>query len=160
MDKHKGMTSTKFVLLGLVPYTRQNMMLSCLPNKFFNELEAISKYSQNDLKRAYSRSVERGYIMQDESGYSLSAEARALIAPLVAEELGTNTQLMVAFDIPEDLAQQRRAFRYTLKRLEFEQVQRSVWMSKYNYTDIITTAINDLHIKDFVKVFVAAPVKI
>lgn len=63
---------------------------------------------------------------------------------------------MVIFDIPEDNAALRRQLRGSLRKLEFEQIQQSVWMTKYDHRQILEEIIDLLGLHDCVQLYEAA----
>lgn len=157
MDKkqHRKSALTQ-ILLALVPYTRQNLLLSFKPNQFFNELEKISDQSLPTLRVAFSRAKENKLFTIDNDRVSLSLKGRQIVQPFIAQKLDGNGQLMVIFDIPEDSADLRRKFRLLLIQLQFEQVQQSVWMSNKDYRAILDDSIIDLGLQDWVQLYEAA----
>lgn len=149
-------SATLHVLLALVPYTQQNLTLAFHPNKFFNDLEKISHKSINGLRTAYDRAIKRGLIHIDNRSVSLSLHARQAVQPYIAQTLSSGGQLMVIFDIPEELAPLRQQLRNTLKKLLFVQIQQSVWMTEMDHRSIVIETINDLNIRAYVQLYEAA----
>lgn len=145
-----------YVLLGLVPYTKQNLLLSFQPNQFFNELEKTSKYSKEVLRKAYYRAEHRGLVKITDVTIELSLPARQQIQPFVAQKLGNNARLMVIFDIPEERAQLRRQLRAVLRQLDFQQVQQSVWVSDYDHKDLLLEIIEDIQAGEWIQLYEAA----
>lgn len=62
---------------------------------------------------------------------------------------------IVAFDIPETHYLTRDLFRRRLKDFQFKQLQKSVWVSKLNCTDLFRKYINELGISKWVSVLEA-----
>lgn len=62
---------------------------------------------------------------------------------------------LVAFDIPETHSLTRNLFRRRLKEFGFKQLQKSVWISKVDCTDLIRSYVKDLGIKKWVSVIEA-----
>jgi DNA-binding transcriptional regulator PaaX len=62
---------------------------------------------------------------------------------------------IVAFDIPESHSLIRDLFRRRLKEFQFKQLQKSVWVSKINCTDLLRNYIKDLGIAKWVSVLEA-----
>ena len=62
---------------------------------------------------------------------------------------------MVIFDIPEDQANLRHALRSILKKLEFSQIQQSVWMSDKDHKQILSETIEDLDLGRYVQLYEA-----
>lgn len=145
------------VLLALIPYTRENMMLTFSPNRFFNELEKVSGHSEPALRVAFNRAQRNKVFSIDRKNrVMLSVKARQIVQPFVAEQLVGNAELMVIFDIPEEYAGKRRQFRTVLKLLEFDQIQQSVWCTTYDHRSVIFDTIVDLELGDYVQLYEAA----
>ena len=152
-DRHKKKSALQHILLGLIPYTRENMQLSFKPGMFFSELEKISGYQQDTLVNAMWRAQQRGYVKRVNKIPKLTTAGKRVVTPFKPKKLGKDAWLMVIFDIPEDQAAKRRRFRYTLESWEFLQVQKSVWMSQLDYFDLLVETVVELDIQDCVKVF-------
>lgn len=60
---------------------------------------------------------------------------------------------VVVFDIPENNKRIRNVLRQTLKVLEFNPLQKSVWVSKRNYTEEFRRWVRDLRLSQFVLIF-------
>ncbi len=146
------------ILLALVPYTEQNLMLVFKPNRFFDELERTSEFSASTLRVAYSRARKSKLFEINNDRVVLSLKGRQIIQPFIAKKLDGG-QLMVIFDIPEDLAGLRRKFRLLLVDLQFKQIQQSVWMSDKDHRKILADSINDLGLDDWVQLYEAARIR-
>jgi len=153
---HREKSALTQILLALVPYTRQNLLLTFRPNLFFNELEKTSGQSASTLRVAFSRAKENKLFVIDNDRVSLSLKGRQITQPFIAKKLAGGGQLMVIFDIPEDSADLRRKFRLLLIQLQFKQVQQSVWMSDKDYCAILADSIKDLGLQDWVQLYEAA----
>lgn len=146
------------ILLALVPYTKQNLTLSFHPSTFFNELEKSSGYSKHTLRVAFGRAKKSNLITNRDGDISMSLQARRLVQPFVAEKLGEGAELMVIFDIPESSANIRRNLRLLLIELKFHQIQRSVWVTDMDHTQLIREAVDEFGANDWVKLYEAAPI--
>jgi len=142
------------ILLALVPYSRQNILLSFSPNRFFNELEKSTGYSQRTLQKAYRRGQQRGLI-SGSAKPKVSPAGFKVIRPYTAVKLGDQTVLMVIFDIPEQSYATRQKLRETLKSWDFIQIQKSVWASDMDYRESLLEVISELGIGRHVQVFEA-----
>lgn len=60
---------------------------------------------------------------------------------------------IVVWDIPEKRRVTRDLLRYKLKQLGFSKLQKSIWITKKNCTKVLQDFINQVGIKDWVKVF-------
>lgn len=153
MARIRQNSALKTILLALIPYSRQNMLLSFSPNRFFNELERQSNYSQRTLKQAYARGQRAGLIQKD-SGRLTNLGQRE-IRPFMATRLKGNARLMVIFDIPETDARARQHLRLTIKAWGFMQVQKSVWISDMDYREALINIIVDLELAGCVEIYEA-----
>lgn len=146
-------TTLEFVLLGLVPYTRPNLLLAFKPNKFFDELERISGANRSSLYSTLSRARLKGYIADKNGTPALTSRGLERIKPYVAKKLRGQTAILVAFDIPEASAAKRRQFRTFLKTRGFKQAQKSVWLTNLDYRQDLKNEIETLGIDRFVNVY-------
>jgi hypothetical protein len=151
-------SATIQLLLALVPYTKQNLSLSFHPQRFFDELAAETTIPKKTLRTAYTRAVQKELIVYSDQSHTFSLKARQAVQPFIAQKLPSGGQLMVIFDIPEDIAHARQQFRYFLKRLSFEQIQQSVWMSDMDHRAIIIETIDDLNLGPYIQLFEAAKI--
>ncbi len=142
-----------YVLAALVPYTAPNMKLAFSPKQFFSELESISRYKRATLQKALWEAQRRGLIDRTQQTITITSKGNRYLEPYVAERLGKDARLMVIFDVPEERAFARRQLRAMLRAWHFEQVQRSVWISRYDHRQALKELIDELKIKDCVKVY-------
>lgn len=156
MSDKKPKSAIKHILLGLVPYTNENLQLAFHPNRFFNELERISGYKQSSLRSAMWKAQKRGLIEREGELVKLTAKGLTDIQPYVAKKLGKNVELMIIFDIPEELAAVRRRLRHLLRQWGFEQVQKSVWVSSYDYHKVLLEVLDELGIEPYTGVYECA----
>lgn len=154
MAKHLPSSALEYVLWSLVPYSEPNLKLVFRPNLFFNDLGTISRRKQRTLQNAYYKAVRNGLIdLTDKNQPQLTHTGRIKVQKFKATKLGNNAHLMVIFDIPEAQRKKRQAFRRLLQVLEFEQIQKSVWLSRYDHQVTISEEILNLEIKDYVKAY-------
>lgn len=66
---------------------------------------------------------------------------------------------MVIFDIPEDIRGKRDYFRCGLKRLKYEQLQKSIWVCPFDVLDATKELIKKLNLGSFVKVLLVEEIK-
>ena len=154
--RSKNQSALVFVLKGLIPYTKENLLLSFSPNRFFNELEKVSGYEKNTLKIAYQRAGKSGYTKTSGNRIRLTNKGLVYVQPFVATKLKNEAQLMIIFDIPEEFAYKRRLLRELLKTWSFRQIQKSVWVSNMDHRGAIKIAANELEIKPFIEIFEVA----
>ena len=154
MDSRKPQTPLIFILKSLIPYSRENLLLGLSPNRYFNELEKLSGYKRRTLQQAAWRAEQQGLIeKQRNRTLKLTELGERRVKPYFAEKLGSGAQLMVAFDIPEKEALARRQLRNLLKKWKFEQVQKSVWITGYDFRSLLGEAVKELEIEDYVRVY-------
>lgn len=146
-----------FVLKGLIPYTKENMMLAFKPNTFFNELEKISRYKKWTLEKAFYEAQRQKLIEKDANIVKLTEAGKKIVRPFVAQRLANGAKLMVIFDIPEDRSVVRARFRRILKQLSFEQVQKSVWITPYDHEDSVKEIVSELELQDYVQLYECSP---
>lgn len=151
--KLSKMSSTHYILSGLIPYTDANVRLAFKPASFFREIAQLQKLSAQTLRNSYGRAVKAGLIELDDAGMpSLTAKGQRRLAPFRALSL-EGAQLMVIFDIPEAESWKRQKFRICLREFRFYQVQKSVWVSDLDCQEYIVESILDLNIKPYVKIY-------
>ena len=155
-------SALRYTLEALVPYSEANLNLVFSPNRFFNELDTIDRtrrYRKPTITKAYYEAKRRGYILIDEQGCPrLSPEAKNLIRPYRPSKR-INAQLMVVFDIPEDLSVKRRWFRLLLHELKFVQIQKSVWVSDYDCVAVLSAGILEQRLEDYVRIYEARAIE-
>lgn len=148
-------SALKYILLALIPYTEQNLKLAYSPNRFFDDLEKISsnkQYSQSHLKNTFYNAKKAGLIDTTDKTPRLTSRGESVLKLYQPVKL-ENSQLMVIFDIPETEAVKRQAFRRALVKLQFRQVQRSVWITEYDHKDYLKTELIWLGIEQYVQVY-------
>jgi|SRR3989344_9077025 len=154
MEAPKPKSALVFVLKGLVPYSRENMMLAFKPNLFFNELEKISRYKRQTLETAARRAQEKGLIeISRQQQLRLTNLGRRRVRPYIATKLKGNGKLMVIFDIPEEKAIDRQRLRRLLRKWQFIQVQKSVWLTAYDFREALQEAVDELGLSGCVELY-------
>ena len=154
MEAPKPKSALVFVLKGLVPYSRENMMLAFKPNLFFNELEKISRYKRQTLESAARRAQEKGLIeISRQQQLRLTNLGRRRVRPYIATKLKGSGKLMVIFDIPEEKAIDRQRLRRLLRKWQFVQVQKSVWLTAYDFREALQEAVDELGLSGFVELY-------
>lgn len=152
--KQGGESPLIFVLKGLIPYTQANLLLSFKPSAFFYELEKRSGHTRSSIQSAYWRAQRSGLITNDTIP-RLTARGQQKLQPYIAQHLTGSAQLLVVFDIPESTALARRRFRLLLRRLHFNQVQKSVWITDFDHRSVLGEAIRELQLEECVKTYEA-----
>lgn len=149
-------SAVRTLLKALIPYTRENLLLSYKPNQFFNELERSSGYSRKTLRNAANRASQKGLLRYEDGIPLLTNKGLHAMQPYIATKLAKQARLMVTFDIPEENSHLRRQLRQLLREWHFEQVQKSVWISQYDYGSVLVEAIEELGLGECVQVFECA----
>jgi len=142
-----------YVLIALIPYSKPNILLAFKPGLFFLELEKISKYKKKVLQNAYYRGVKDGLIDTAPKNPRLSALGERRVAPFVATRLGPDARLMVIFDVPEEDRGKRQSLRNLLKLWGFNQVQKSVWTTNYDFRVYLTEFVDELGLDGCVEIY-------
>jgi len=62
--------------------------------------------------------------------------------------------LLVSFDIPERLSTRRNNFRKVLKRIGFKQIQKSLWVTDKNASELVELASVEYQVKEYVASFI------
>lgn len=131
----------------------------CLPTGFLmRELEKSRRATQSALKRLEDRGeierterggrvlfqiTQRGKEKINRSGFSLKRKSRNW----------DGKWYLVSFDIPETQKTSRNLLRKRLLILGLGKLQRSLWISPYNYTKEVRKIVNHYHLEKYVEVF-------
>jgi phenylacetic acid degradation operon negative regulatory protein len=153
LSEHSPLT---YVLVGLIPYTKPNLLLTFKPKLFFREIERISKYKQSTLRSAYWRAHQQGLLKKHQDIVMITTKGRQKVAPFIAQKLHNSGQLMVIFDIPEDQKSKRQQFRQVLKQWQFTQIQKSVWSTDKDYKEELADLIQALDLDECIEVYECA----
>jgi len=128
------------------------------------------EYSRNSINKAVHRLTEKGYIqkgtMEDEICIKLTElglKAFQGISERKIEKRFLNVKpkkfkwdgvwRVVIFDIPEENKRVRYVLRETLKILGFRPLQKSVWISKRNFTKEIRKWVKELKLSQYILIF-------
>jgi CRISPR-associated endonuclease Cas2 len=155
MVRNKSQTVVEELLLSLIPYSKQSYNLAFNPHAFFNELDRLSKHSRNSIEIAYCRAKKNKLISINNDKIEISLKGMQIIQPFIAKKLSNDAKLMIIFDIPEDLAGKRQRLRNLLKKLNFEQIQLSVWLTNMDHRKIVLESIIELEIEQYVQLYEA-----
>jgi DNA-binding transcriptional regulator PaaX len=148
MRKYKN--ATHYVIAGLVPFTEPNLKLAFKPSAFFSDLSRTGTFKKDAIRNAFYRSIKSGLIVMDENNIPrLTNKGRLKIRPYTAGEL-KGSKLMVIFDIAEEERWKRQHLRLLLKELSFVQVQKSVWVTKYDHRDYLRNEVKNLDLQSSV----------
>lgn len=130
----------------------------------------IKEYSRKSLGVTVQRLEQKGYIergmMEDDVCIKLTEfgikkleekrnlrKEKALLNLTVKNEKWDGKWRIVIFDIPEINKRIRQVLRETLKVLEFWPLQKSVWISKKDYTKELRKWVRELGLSQYVLIF-------
>ncbi len=156
----KKYSTLEYVLISLIPYSRPNMLLSFKPHEYFNELERISRAKRSTLQSTLARAQNKGLVQRHKGVPRLTAEGKIRVRPYTAQILNKDVVLMVIFDIPEEIKYRRRQFRRLLRQLDFNQTQKSVWTTRFDYRKEVIEAAKILGIREYVQIFESARISL
>ena len=145
-----------YVLVGLIPYSKPNLLLTYKPGLFFRELEKASRYKRATLESAYRSAQKQKLIERHDNVIRLTDRGRRKVAPFTAKELHGQASLMIIFDIPEDDINTRRKFRTVLKEWQCKQIQKSVWMTGKDLIEEIVEVVKEMGLSDYVQIYECA----
>lgn len=152
----KSNSITQELLRALIPFTQQNLKLSFKPGLFFSDLEKITRAKRATLHSTMYRAKRYGYISMSNDVPVLTGLGRAKLGSKDTPAL-LRDWLLVAYDIPESRRRARYELRTLLKSLKFQQLQKSLWCSRYDYSMAIQEAAVELKVSRAVKIFYASP---
>lgn len=156
MQRVRKNSALVFILKGLMPYSRENMMLSFSPNRFFNELERTSGYKRKTLDETIRRAKKQGLMEKAGPSLRLTALGRRVAEPYIAKQLKNGGKLMIIFDVPENQAAARQKLRSLLRKWGFEQTQKSVWITEYDHRESVRQAVEELGLAGCVELYECA----
>lgn len=160
MVQNKKSSALVYILKALIPYSRQNIALSYKPAKFFADIEKASGYSKPTLNETLRRAGKKGLVEQIEGQYKLTNDGEKTVKLYFPKVLKNNVELMVIFDIPEKQSNARQQLRSFLKKCKFQQTQKSVWVTKYDYIEALKDLIDELNLKEQVLLYEASHITI
>ncbi len=111
----------------------------------------------NALLRLQKRKlIEKKVFKDNAKGYVITPIGRLLLfgktaSDIKRKKLPQNQYILVLFDIPEKMHALRDIFRANLKLLNFEKVQQSVWICRYDVLGPVKKLINDSNLSAYVK---------
>ena len=99
------------------------------------------------------RSLEkRGYVSINRNSDSVILTNKGKIK-LIENDQGTKVDgktRMLSFDIPESIRKKRDQFRYSIKRIGYKQVQKSLWACPFARADQVDIVIKELGLEKYV----------
>lgn len=131
------------------------------PYRRFHDLFS-GRYSAQEISSNISSLKRRGYLnirksAQDSSmSICLTGKGKIRIADLIGNALPEGPEYhFISFDIPETIRQKRDAFRKTIKRLGFREVQKSLWVCNKNIGDLVDLAVSEHGVEGYIVYIVA-----
>ena len=113
------------------------------------------------LYKSINQLLKKGYIEKHKKGrkilFKLTKQGndKAILLKILNDTVWDGFWRIVIFDIPEKKRRIRYALRAKLREWQFEQLQKSVWVSKKDVVNELKSFIKEIGIKDWVKVFEA-----
>lgn len=121
---------------------------------FFEKREkrqALRRLKQKQLIKI-EKIGKNAFVFLTDHGYIESLRARLLISN---NDLPSGQVCLVSFDIPEHVRDVRRALCVLLRKIGFECVQKSVWISHKNVVSPFKRYIEQASLNEWVRVFLA-----
>ena len=143
----------RYVLEAIVPLTEANLKFTFQPSAFFRELDRKGRITAETARTTYYRAKNQGLIIVRGSEVALSRTAIRMLGIIPVETLNPGEYVLVSFDVPEEYAFKRRQLRSLLKELKFVQQQKSVWVSRLDYGDMIWELVRDLGLHEYVRIY-------
>lgn len=148
-------TTTKFLLEALLPDTRRKEKQK--RSELIAKLARQRDISPNSLQVAFKRAIKAGLITINEFACpELTPKGRHTVLPFIAPTL-PGSVLMIVFDIAEADRRKRDHLRLLLKELSFRQVQKSVWITKFDHREYLQAEIKALGLEKEVQAYEANP---
>ncbi|PIP30803.1 hypothetical protein CO123_02305 [bacterium (Candidatus Howlettbacteria) CG_4_9_14_3_um_filter_37_10] len=152
------------ILLGLLPYTKENIDLVYNPRKFFRDLEKIA--TKNTISSTIYRAKQYGYLKEVEldnnkKSLQVTPKGKMKIYKLIGKEnrAWDGKWRLIFFDIPEKQRHKRDFFRRKLKELGFKQYQLSAWICPFDFADEIDELIYEIGINKYVQYIIGESIK-
>jgi len=122
----------------------------------------LKRRGKHEFKRSLRRLEEKGVIYLSGDKIKLTKRGKDLAKKYATEGVEIikpkkwdGLWHLVSYDIPNEKKQERDWFRFTLKRLEFKQIQESLWVHPYECNQEIAVVAQNLRISPYVAVMVA-----
>ena len=123
-------------------------------------------YSLHQINTTLNYLNRKGYVKRDGRTWEITDKGRAFYREKGGKRVFryfqrnevkgkevNNEQLLILFDIPEKERRKRDWLRAQLKLFGYKQVQKSAWIGPSNLPKDFYTYLDELHIKDRVKIF-------
>lgn len=128
-----------------------------------------TKYSKNIFSNELSRLKREGFVEKESEFLRITKKGQEYIKrrqeslSVFASPFsdGSQKNLLVMYDIPEEKKAEREWFRFHLKKFGYKMIQRSVWIGPSPLPEPFLTYLNDIKLKSCIKTFkLAKPYKI
>ena len=117
----------------------------------------LMKRKQSGYKRILKRLEEKNVIYLGGDKIKLTKKGKRLIREMQIQDIQITkpakwdkTWHLVSYDIPEHRKKERDWFAWTLKRLEFERIQKSLWVYPFDCKEEIALIAQELKISPYV----------
>lgn len=95
-----------------------------------------------------------GYVEVDREGdrfsVKLTKKGRIKLLEHSSEKKRDGKWRMISYDIPEEMRTVRNAFRNSIRRIGFKQIQKSLWVCPYVKADELELVIDELKLHEYV----------
>jgi len=143
------------LLIRFFSSQKSNIKQDELTEYFNNHLEG-SGISKRRISRI-SYELKRQNYVEIGKGDSVKLTDKAkikMIDKYVSQHIKDGKRRLVSFDIPETKRRQRNAFRRSIKKMGFRQIQKSLWVCDQNIGDLVEISAKEFKIEEYVAYFV------
>ncbi len=124
-------------------------------------LPALFPYKKQSISNSIYRLKQQGYISYERDCIILLPKGRKYVENKKARLMtfdspfkkGASKDLLVMFDIPEDMKAEREWFRFQLRLYGYKMIQRSVWVGPSPLPKEFLDYVKSLKLKDCIKTF-------
>lgn len=111
----------------------------------------LDGYDPEKLRKNFFNLRSRGYLNRDFQITKQGWEKIKSLTPIYNKpKHWDGNWYLVVFDIPERQERKRKILREKLKDLGFGMLQKSIWLSPYNYLGVVNKLVDYYHINDYV----------
>ncbi len=164
----KGLNATTCILFALKESGESFLrgLPSCYPEfKFWKDMFGVSNYpkphlKENTIRSNLQRLIKDGLVAKDEKSkkFSLTDKGKDFVNYIedryqILEKPWDGKLRIVIFDIPEILKKWRESIRQELLLLQFQQLQKSVYVGKYPIPESLCKEIDEWNLGEFIFIF-------
>ena len=132
-----------------------------ISREYATGIPRFKKYKQSSVRSAFSRLNKNGLIKKDSSGWVLTKTGReyherkksSLQQFLSPFSKDAPKNLLVMFDIPENMKGERDWFRFHLKKYNYLMIQKSVWIGPSPLPKEFLEYTTKIGLKESIKTF-------